>query len=77
MGNVHLNRLEAMALLKELVASELVNPDYLSIHKEKSGNCQIQIKCDYNKAHLEEYAKKNGLTMTEDKEREYFVIAKP
>jgi hypothetical protein len=72
-----LNRLEAMALLKELVASDLVNPDYVSLHKEKSESYQIQIKCGYNEARIKQYAKNNDLIITEDKERKYLFIYKP
>ena len=78
MGNVHLNRLEAMAMLKELVAGNLVNPDYVNIiRRENNSHYQIQIKCDYNKEEIEKHAKKHGLTIEEDKERKYLVIYKP
>jgi hypothetical protein len=66
-----------MALLKELVNNDLVEPSYISIHQAKPNHFQIQIKCDYNKAQLEQYAKKYGLAITEDKERKYLVIYKP
>ena len=73
-----MNRLEAMAMLKELVADNLVNPDYVNImRREKNSHYQIQIKCDYNKEEIEKHAKKHGLTIEEDKERKYLVIYKP
>ena len=72
-----LDRLQAMSLLKELVARDLVNPDYISVHKVKDNNFQIKIKCDYNKAQIKEYAKNRGLTITEDKEGKYLVIFTP
>jgi hypothetical protein len=71
-----LDRLQAMAVLKELVADNLVDPSYVSIGKRSPTNYQIQIKCNYNKE-IEAYAKKHGLTITEDKERKYLVIFKP
>jgi hypothetical protein len=43
----------------------------------KSNDFQIQIRCDYDKLEIENYAKKHGLTIEEDKERKYLVIYKP
>ena len=55
-----MNRLEAMAMLKKLVAANLVNPDYVNvIRRDKNSHYQIQIKCDYNKEEIEKYAKKS------------------
>jgi hypothetical protein len=71
------DRLEAMAMLKELIADDLVNPDYMSMVQVKPDNFQIQIKCDYNKVEIEAHAKNHGLTIEEDKERKYLVIFKP
>lgn len=71
-----LDREQAMAMLKELVANNLVDPGYVSILQVKPNNFQIQIKCDYNKKEIEEYANNHGLTITEDKERKYLVIYK-
>jgi len=67
-----------MAMLKELVAGDLVNPDYVNIiRRENNSHYQIQIKCDYNKEEIEKHAKKPGLTIEEDIERKYLVIYKP
>jgi hypothetical protein len=74
---VHLDRQQAMAMLKELVANNLVEPSYVSITERKPNDYQIQIKCDYNPKEIEEYAKKHGLTIEEDRERRYFLIFKP
>ena len=76
-GNVYLDRLEAMAMLKELVANNLVEPSYVHICLRKPNHYQIQLKCDYNKAQIEKHAKKHGWTIEEDKERKYLVIYKP
>jgi len=65
-----------MAMLKELVNSDLVEPSYVSMVQVDSKKYQIQIKCDYNKQQIEAYAKKHGLTITEDTERKYLVIFK-
>ncbi len=71
-----LNRLEALAMLKDLVDNDLVEPSYVSMVQLDSKNYQIQIKCDYNKPKIEAHAKKHGLKITEDKERKYLVIFK-
>lgn len=72
----HLNRLEAMAMLKELVANNLVDPSFVNICERKPNHYQIQIKSDYNRKEIEEYSKKCGLTIEEDKEKKYFLIFK-
>ena len=63
-------------MLKELVTNDLVEPSYVSMVQMDSKNYQIQIKCDYNKPQIEAYAKKHGLTITEDTKRKYLVIFK-
>jgi hypothetical protein len=73
----NLDRLEAMAMLKELVAKNLVEPSFVSISERKPNNYQIQIKSDYNRVAIEEYAKVNGLTIEEGIERKYLLIFKP
>ena len=72
----YLDRTQAMALLKELVANNLVEPTYVHVSLKKLDDYQIQIKCDYNNQ-LEVFAKKHGLTIIEDKERKYLTIFKP
>ena len=76
-GGTLLDRLQAIAILKELVDYNLVEPSYLSTVQVKPNSFQIQIKCDYNMEEIEAFAKKHGLTITEDKERKYLVIFKP
>jgi hypothetical protein len=65
-----------MAMLKELVSKDLVEPSFVHISERIPDHYQIQIKCDYNKTEIEEHAKKHGLTIREDKERKYLVIFK-
>ena len=71
-----MDRTQAMALLKELVAYDLVDPSYVSIFQTKHNYYQLQIKCNYNKR-IEEFAKNNNLAIEEDKEHKYLVIYKP
>jgi hypothetical protein len=74
---IHMDRQQAMAMLKELVANNLVESSYVSISEKKPKDYQIQIKCDYNKLEIEAHAKKLGLTIQEDKEKKYLFIFKP
>jgi len=59
---IHIDRQQAMAMLKELVTNNLVEPSYVSISEKKPNDYQIQIKCDYSKLEIEAHAKKLGLT---------------
>ncbi len=71
-----MDRLQAMAMLKELAVNDLVDPSYVSMVEAKPNHFQIQIKCDYNRLKIDEYAKNHGLTKSEDKDRKYLVIFK-
>ena len=71
-----MDRTQAMALLKELVANDLVDPSYVSIMQTKPNHYQLKIKSNYNKR-IEEFAKDNNLAIEEDKEQKYLVIYKP
>jgi hypothetical protein len=72
-----LDRLQAIAVLKELVNNDLVDPSYISVGKRQTNQYQIQIKCNYNRKEIEEYAKKYNLTIEEDKEQLYLLIFRP
>jgi hypothetical protein len=52
-----------MAMLKELVLKDLVEPSFVHISERIPDHYQIQIKCDYNKTEIEEHATKQGLTI--------------
>lgn len=70
-----MDRLEAIALLKELVANNLVEPTYVHVSLRKPDHYQIQIKCNYNKD-IDSFAQKHGLIIEEDREKKYLVIFK-
>ncbi len=71
-----MDRLQAVALFKELAANGLVEPSYVSLFQIEANAFQIQIKGG-NKTELMDYAKKFGLTIEEAKEGKYLVIYKP
>jgi hypothetical protein len=72
-----LDREQAMAMLRELVALDLVEPSFVHISERVPNHYQIQIKSDYNREKIEAHAKKQDLIIKEDKERKYVVIFKP
>jgi hypothetical protein len=72
-----LERYEAIALLRELVALDLVDPSWVSVELRKPKHFQIQIKNSYKKTEIEQYAKNEGLTMSDNKDGRYLVIFKP
>jgi hypothetical protein len=75
-GQLHLDREQAMTVLKELVSKDLVEPSYVHIFEKTPKNYQIQIKCNYNRNQIIEFAKTKQLTIMEDKEQKYLVIYK-
>jgi hypothetical protein len=75
-GQVHLDREQGMAMLKELVAKDLVEPSYVHIFEKMAKHYQIQIKCNYNRDKIIEFAKNKQLTIMEDNQQKYLVIYK-
>ncbi len=63
-----------MTMLKELAANDLVEKSYVSICERSPAHFQIQIKCNYHRDAIFEFAKEKGLTIIEDKDQKYLVI---
>ena len=76
MRGVQLNRKEAITLLKELVAKNLVEPSYVSIDQRNQNRYQLKIKCNYYQEDIMQFAKNNGLFIEADKDQKYLVIYK-
>jgi hypothetical protein len=68
--------MQAMALLKELVTHDLVDPNYVSIGERQNDGHQLQIKTKYNRTELERFCKEKNCLVEEDKEERYLVIYK-
>jgi hypothetical protein len=64
-----MNRLQAINLLKKLVDNDLVELTYISLNETKPDSYQIQIKSNYNRQAIEQYAKKMGLTISDESEQ--------
>ena len=69
-----MDRAEAMSMLKDLVTKDLVEPSYIHILESEPKHFQIQIKCNYKRNEITEFAKTRGLTIKEDVEKKYLVI---
>ena len=67
---------QGMAMVKELVAKDLVEPSYVHIFEKMPKHYQIQIKCNYNREKIIEFAKNKQLTIMEDNQQKYLVIYK-
>jgi hypothetical protein len=65
-----------MSMLKELVSADLVEPTYIHIFEREPKNFQIQIKCNYRRDAIIQFAKTKGLTIKEDKEQKFLLIYK-
>ena len=72
-----MERFEAMVLLKELVAIDLVEPSFVHIMERMPNRYQLQIRSQYNREQLDDFAKQNSLAIEEDKEKKYLLIFKP
>ncbi len=66
-----------MALLKELVTNDLVDPSHVSIGSRHDDGFQLQIKTNYNRTQLNDYCKGKGCIVEEEKEETYLLIYKP
>jgi hypothetical protein len=69
-----MKRTEAVALLKELGAEELIRPSLVLIEKRSSDGYQLQIKGDYNFQEIEMFVK-NRFFLEESKG--YLIFDKP
>ncbi len=52
-----MDRPQAIALLRDLVDKDLVDPSFVAIELRIPNHYQIQIKCNYNKKEIEAHAK--------------------
>ena len=55
LGNVHLDRVEAIHLLKELVTLGTVQPTFVSVEKNEEGTFSLTLKVNGNLAELKAF----------------------
>jgi hypothetical protein len=63
LASVLLNRPHAIALLKELVSSKLIDPSWISIEKTKEDSYKLKIKCIQDVSAIEQFCANNHLVM--------------
>ncbi len=68
MGNVHLDRKEAVALVKELGDRELVQPVFVVIENRTPDKIQLRIKGNYDCRQVEMFLKNRGFSYKENKD---------
>ncbi len=68
MGNILLERKEAVALLKELVDFESIQTSWVSILKLSDHDYRLQLKSDFC-PQIKEYAERRNLLVKLDKEK--------
>jgi hypothetical protein len=71
----HINRKEAITVLKELVATDLVDPSYVSINEASAEHTELQIKSGYYYIRLQDYCNKKNLNIHNDTATVYIVIS--
>jgi len=69
-----MNRREAIALLSELGANQLVNPSFVILEQRKTDKYQLKIKGDYCLQEIETLAK-NRFSI--DEKQNFLIIYKP
>ena len=76
-GNVHLDRAEAVSLLKELISLHLVQPSLISIEKNNRGTFSLIMKVDGDLQGIRKLIAEKNLAIEEDEEKGYFIIFEP
>jgi hypothetical protein len=70
-----LDRQQAMTLLKHMVISGLVTPDWISIEKANDDRYKLKIKMPQTTHELDEFLSSNCLTV--EKQNDYLLISQP
>jgi hypothetical protein len=73
---VHLERSEAVALLKELIALNLALPFLVDLKPNKQGKFDLIFKGDCDFQALRQFIAEKKLMIVENKERGYFINLK-
>ena len=71
-----MQRYEAVALMKELGAEQLIRPSLVLIEQRKPDRYQLCVKGDYDRPRLELFLQKYSLEFEEDK-KGFLCIFKP
>ena len=71
-----MNRKDAIALLRELGANQLVNPNLVLLEIREPDRYRLQIRGDYIRQLIMVFLKKRGLSF-EQMNNDYLIIFKP
>ena len=72
-----MDRVQAMTLLKELIALDLVDPSsFVNLQEDNHGEFTLMIKGDYDTQPIRQFVAEKGLTLTVNKEKGYCIISK-
>jgi hypothetical protein len=77
LGDIHLQREEATALLKELLEANLVVTSYINLKENKHCHFDLVIKGDCDPVELKQFIEKKDLALLVDKEQGTCKIYKP
>ena len=76
-GGAHLDRHEAVALLKELNGLNIIQPSFVTIEKSKQGGFVIVIKGEYDIRALKELVAEKNLAIETNKGKDTITIYEP
>jgi hypothetical protein len=72
-----MQRYEAVALLKELGAQQLIDPSLVLIGERKPDRYELQIRGFYDLELIRAFAQQYNLTVAEDATKGYLIIFEP
>ena len=75
LGNVHLDRKEAVALVKELGDRELIRPIFVMIDRAEPDRFNVKMKGDCDWKEIELFLKGRGYTFQQ--KSDYLIISSP
>ena len=67
-------REQAVALLKELVANDLIQTSWVSIEERTPNSYELKFNGNCDRSLIDPILQKHNLTIKEDKDKGYFVI---
>jgi hypothetical protein len=72
-----MRREQAVALVKELVANNLIQTNWLLIERRKPDSYELKFRGDCERCLLDTFLQNRNLAMEENKEKELIIIFKP
>jgi hypothetical protein len=72
-----MKRENAVALVKELVANNLIQTNWLSIDRRKVDSYELRFRGDCERLELDTFLQNRNLAMEENKEKGFCIIFKP